>query len=209
MDSIFMDALVEDAAGEHLATCEPGCPTVVAGRLATALEFNTGPQITQHLDITADGPFSNLVTFSATAWIDPTSLTDEACVFSKPYLGGDANSWQLCINGGALEFFTFGAGGQMRLDTDPILSVDHLWHHVAIVYDGTTKSIWLDGAPLKTADAPHPTVDGHDVIIAGDVDMIATVPMVIAPFIGGLDDIRFYAYGLYPEEVAALAAGVE
>lgn len=201
MEEVDAANRVVDVAGGYDASCL-SCPMLAVGKVEGALAFNT-INATNRLEIEPAPPFSHLTEFSVAGWLEMTSLTDVACPWGKPYGGGNASSWQLCTANGQLEFITESTDGSSLVSGD-VFHADALWHHVAIVFDGTTKSIWFDGAPVGNAPASPPAIDDHRVEIGGDVDTISGAPMTRAPFQGALDDLQFFSYALGPDEIQHL-----
>lgn len=90
---------------------------------------------------------------------------------------------------------------------------DGMWHHVAVVYDGTDKLIYVDGAPDGTATNPH----GGDALgstnprwgIIGDGSE-ATSPNGSRNnlyYDGKLDDVALWDNVLTPTQIGDLASG--
>jgi len=205
MDQVEALGYTTDSIGNYDAICEPTCPGMVPGHVAGALEFNSTGQVDQHLQISAAVNGLEVVDqFSVVGWIQLTTLATEACPWSKPYSTGASDSWQLCINpSGAVSFITYSVGGSNQLSTaQGWVTLDGTFRHVAIVYDGVTKTIYWNGAIAVQGDGAVPLVDDNDVVIANDRDGTN----YLAPFNGALDELGFYTYALTPAEVAALAA---
>jgi hypothetical protein len=203
MDVISFDSTV-DSVGGYTAMCEPDCPTTVAGHIDNALELAGLVEGNQRLEIAAAAPFQIVDEFTLTGWVRVNTLANEACLWSKPYSSGAADTWQVCINpSGAISFFSYGPSGTDSLDSPPAyISFDGLFHHVAAVYDGVTKHLYWDGELAVERAAPLPLVDDDAIVIGNDRDS----GEYTAPLDGALDDVQFFAYALSPTEVAMVAA---
>lgn len=86
------------------------------------------------------------------------------------------------------------------------------WHHVAVVWDGSTASFYLDGAAYGTA-APGALATGSEIglTIGGDTRAggVLTETSTQTPnryLTGDLDDVRVYDEALDAPQIAALAA---
>lgn len=86
-----------------------------------------------------------------------------------------------------------GAGGYSYLST-PESYTDGQWHHVAAVYDGATRYIFIDGQQ-KISDAFAYTVpNGANWALGG-------YNGCNGGFNGKVDEIRVYSRGLTPAEI--------
>jgi hypothetical protein len=204
MDQIDGFDYTTDSSGNYQAICEPTCPGVVGGHRNNALQLNTAGTLDQRLQIAAVGGFQIVDEFSVVGWIRLTTLAVESCPWSKPYSSGAADSWQVCINpSGAVSFITYGVGGSNQISTAMgWATLDGVFHHVAIVYDGVMKTLYWDGEIAVRGEGAVPLVDDDDVVIGNDADGT----MYVAPFAGALDELGFYDYALTPAEVAGVAA---
>ena len=78
------------------------------------------------------------------------------------------------------------------------------WHHVALVYDGVRKSIYVDGVEdARTATTGQIAVSAYNLYIGANAQQAGRY------FHGELDDVRIYSRALLPEEVAGLAGRVQ
>ena len=95
-------------------------------------------------------------------------------------LAGYANNWKRLI-------VRDSAASRPDLDTESLY--DKRWHHLAVVWDGTTRTLYLDGAPQPAATAaatygtPFGTVrmgfrDSRDTncVWTGDIDEVRFLP---------------------------------
>lgn len=89
-----------------------------------------------------------------------------------------------------------------KVSTSPVNLYDGNWHHVVARYDGTTRSIWVDGV-LKGQDTP-----GSNTAQAMNFRIGAILhPYGDEYFNGTLDEVLIYNHALPDAEVQALAAG--
>lgn len=75
-----------------------------------------------------------------------------------------------------------------------------MWQHVALVWDGTTKTVYRDAVAIGSAPAARPIFDASPFVIGSDDEN--GVPKGF--FSGSLDDLRIYDRALGPAEIAAL-----
>jgi len=103
----------------------------------------------------------------------------------KPDLASTSTAWSgIIMRGGpnidTFAFYYHGSNQQLGFKTTgtapatwmPVAApglFDGQWHHVAAVYDGTVKTIYLDGEPIETVDSTGPieTSDGRLLLGAG------------------------------------------
>jgi hypothetical protein len=95
---------------------------------------------------------------SFSLWFKTTNTTTNAgkCIFSIPYSAG-GNGFDLYINNSTsfksfLKTTTF-----TTTTTNTITYGDGNWHHVAVVYDGSTHKIYFDTVDVTNTSAPTPS----------------------------------------------------
>lgn len=141
--------------------------------------------------------------YTLSAWIQPTDIT----ISNHGILGWGA--WGT-ING-VTAFRTQNEGGINGLrmywwnndlaGSAPSLA-DGRWHHVLTEFDGSTRSIYVDGALIASDNPPV-----HNAV-AADVNIGRTDGAEY--FVGSIDDVRIYNRALSASEVQALhAAGAQ
>lgn len=143
------DSMTHDLVQALPARCTQGqCPATVVGHSAGALDFD-GVDDMLRVDATSD--LSNPTGFTASAWVwlaaKPFSHS-AGCVVGKRVGSGGDNSWQLCVMGDYLVLYSSLPSDVISAGVMPIGE----WHHVAARWDGTTKSIWLDGVMRSSVD---------------------------------------------------------
>jgi hypothetical protein len=167
--------LTQDVGGFGLhGTCTL-CPSLEAGKVGNALRFNGGDQ---QVDVAPDARFDSR-TFSVAAWV---KLDVAPPIPGCPALKGAA--WQLCIDQTLHPTFgTAVASATLTLGA---------FHHVAIVYDGAMKRIYLDGTEVHAE--------------AGTVPADASELALGAELVGVADEIFIYG-GVLSASQRALLAG--
>jgi len=79
-------------------------------------------------------------TFSVSAWINATSLTNFDSIVTKTDAGFN-NGWSVYWNSNVIRF-VINAGANIATVA---FTETGVWHHVAVTYDGATMRIYLDG----------------------------------------------------------------
>jgi hypothetical protein len=195
------------------ATVPPGAtsgPVTVttSGGTSNGLAFVVGPAANNTLafDGTNDfviGPTGSPVPvgnspYTIEAWIKPTAMGYGGIVGWGDYgLPSQVNAFRIGPElGGALVNFWWGDDLTVAVG-----DISGQWHHVAATFDGTTRSIYLDGV-LRGSDTPT----GHNVPNAANLRIGSTTPPPTGSgelFSGSLDDLRIYDAGLTQAQVQA------
>lgn len=154
----------------------------------------------------ADSPALTLAgPFSFSVWVRPTDTPEQQGIIEKWDDGGAlgaVNGYFLRLN--SLEHVTwslFGAAGQIvsGMSGSPVDTAG-AWTHLALVYNGSTVTLYVNGAPDGSQPNSTPPGDG-----AGELHIGADYG--INAFNGNIDDVRIYDRELTLSEVQTLAAG--
>ena len=140
--------------------------------------------VTDHILSPADGSFSVL------AWIQ--GGTPGQVIVSQ-----DSGSDWLAINAESAGLMTAIAPPKSRKPVGPLVSeaaiTDGLWHRIALVWDGTSRSLYVDGT-LVAADE-----QGGLVPCTGGLNIGCGSDMSPSTFFTGLiDDVRIYNRAVGP-----------
>lgn len=76
------------------------------------------------------------------------------------------------------------------------------WAHVAVVYDGTTATLFHNGRQISSGAVPFSSGVSASIVIGATEK--STAGVFSWPFNGGLDDVRIYNYALDPAAIAQL-----
>lgn len=127
--------------------------------------------------------------FTIDLWINTTTTTNYAPMFLRQVGGWATGQYNLMINngdsGGKIAFWAadYSLGGQMLLSTTAVN--DGNWHHVAVVRNGTSWKLYIDGisessytGSVTIGDITAPIYIGLDTVYGG------------RNFDGYLDEIR-------------------
>ncbi len=182
-------------------TCTVGqCPTSVAGHIGGAVMFDGVADVVIL-------PTSNLITaapYTISIWMLATAGSGDDSLVSKAF--DDATNYDVANIGiiqgatGQLLYETSVAGGSYDILYSPT-DARGAWHHVAATWDGTDKTLYLDGNVVALLTATT-TTSIELVQVGADRDFGLTAH----PFTGALDDLRFYSRALTQTEVELLAA---
>jgi hypothetical protein len=202
MESLASGNAIDSTGHGHTGTCT-SCPLVVAGHSGSGFQFDG----TTRIDI-GDGGAFDTAAFTVAAWVEYTDLTYSSfeCPVGKVLDDTIYNSWELCYDESTQKWLydTVGAMpyefSELEPSTGPAIGT---WYHTAMVWDGSTKTLYIDGSAV--ASATGVVVDfavGQSLSFGADIDYAAQS----SPFVGVMDDLRIYSRALGSAEIAALAA---
>ena len=198
-----LDVDATDATGHgHDGACpvrNQACPAFAGGHFAGAADMTGGTMFEVPFAPELNTPSG----FTVSAWLSIAAApATRGCAITKGLGPAQFNSWALCVEPDRSVFFFTVAGTTTNDQFSAELLATDAFHHVAVRYDGITKSIFLDGANVGDS-LPFPGIsfDSSAVFIGEDVDNDAP----IAPFVGRVDDARLYNRALADSEIAALA----
>jgi uncharacterized protein len=205
MDELAAAAAIDATGDGHTATCAmlppPGgeCPTVIPGHIGNAFQFDGATQI---MRVASAADLDTTSGFTVAAWVQIAAApSSRACFVGKGLGSGIYNSWSACIEPAQTVFFYTVTGATQDYLFSGVTVPTASWHHVAIRWDGITKTISLDGADV-IADPAATDFDSEPIRIGSDIDNGS----FSAPYAGAIDDLRIYNRALAPPELAELAA---
>jgi len=195
--------IASDTVGGNDGTLE-GDPTWAAGWIAGALELDGD----DYVDCGNNDAYNVTEQVTLTAWIKPDAefnYPDWSGIIMRG--GPNIDTFAFYYNGPnqQLGFKTTGTTPAWMAIAAPGL-FDDQWHHVAAVYDGTRKPVYLDGEEIGSMDSTGmiETSDGRLLLGAGR-DMSPPTHYLV----GLIDDARIYDEALAQEEVQASMQGAE
>jgi hypothetical protein len=90
---------------------------------------------------------SNCITLEA--WINPTQLNDYQYFIDKRDSNSPSENYFLALwNNNSIRFELFGVNNNITYSTSEIFDVDQ-WYHIVATYDGTSKTIYINGTKDK------------------------------------------------------------
>ena len=128
--------------------------------------------------------------FTVSAWIKP-AVSANMSIFSKrntPYTQG----YDLTINASGKLVMSW-MNGSLRSITSNTTIPNNIWHNVAVIYNGTTARLYIDGVLDNTATLLPPIASTHSFLVA------AANGSGITPvnyFRGTIDEIRVWDVAL-------------
>ena len=197
MDQLAGQQLVDATGHGHDGTCAPPqCPTPDLGVRGGALRFDG----TQVLRAASAPDLEDLTAFTVSAWLQRDPTAAETCPLSKVLGPSSGDSWQLCvIPSGVTSFITTNGGAADFLRPTSSWPAGS-WHHIAMMWDGATKTIVFDGNAEATSTFTC-AFDTAELVVGGDVDDGQPTTL----FAGLIDDVRIYDRVLAPSELSDLA----
>jgi hypothetical protein len=151
-----------------------------------------------------DNSFNISASVSLAAWVQPDTgfaYPDWSGIIMRG--GPNLDTFAFYYNGNTenLGFKTTGTTGSTWMATPAPGLLDGEWHHVAAVYNGASKMIYMDAQEVISANSTGPieTSDGNLLLGAGrDLDPPTHY------LAGKLDDARIYTRDLSVEEIELL-----
>ncbi len=192
---------VEDLTGDgHTATIA-GAEWTEHGRYGGAMEFDPGKEAVVKIPDSPELDFSE--EFTLEAWVRPGSAYEELVPAISKAAGEGEESY-----GPAYGLYAAGAeydhpmvairpvaGPKNYVQAAQALAA-HAWSHVAMVYDGSSMHIYVDGEEVNDTPSEYPAITGGDLEIGG-------VGPLGEYFDGRIDEVRIYNRDLNGAEVAA------
>ncbi|HSH04557.1 MAG TPA: LamG-like jellyroll fold domain-containing protein, partial [Anaerolineae bacterium] len=183
----------DDSGHYRFASCiNPRCPTTTNSKVGSGVTFDG---VDDYLFVDrVDYLPTNDEQFTYAAWVKPNSMGNYG-IIGYGNLNGTVNNLYLTPTGLGHRYGTHS----WHLPT-PDLS--NQWHHIAVTFDGTQRTFYLDGVPLGTTTA------GSGVTIPtrlhlGAINGNGAPPIYF--FNGQLDEINILPRALNFYEIQALA----
>lgn len=194
--------VVDRSAAAHDAAIRDDARVVrVTGApLGGALRFDGSPAPSAAPEglVAAPGPFAATGAFSAAAWFRADAFSAYAPILSRT---SDADAWPdgfvlYVTESGAIgaNLGPFDAASQL-LSEIPVGTNE--WHHAALVSDGETAILYLDGTMVASAETIPADTEGP--LVVGSLS-----GSLVRPWAGDIADVRLYADALSPDEVLSL-----
>jgi hypothetical protein len=193
------NSILFDVSGlGHHAKCSTGmCFTRVAGAIGQAMQLDGKGWLE-----VPEAPWHHLAAFTYAIWILRPGTLMGNTVLSKPQPAGVGATVELAVFENGTWFCTDADPGPAGEDCIYSTAViPPVWTHVALVWDGTLKTLYIDGVSVGTA-SPLTTVDGGLGLFIG----VDYENMTFGPgFDGALDELRIYDRALDAAAIRELA----
>lgn len=135
--------------------------------------------------------------YTISAWFNSEEMPSDRGFVGWGNFGSvnQVNAWRLRNNGGNTSFRHYWWGNDLDYDTPTQLSIG-VWYHGLVTFDGTTRSMWINGE-FVGSDTPV----GHNVPYATNLRVGVTAQSLNEWFYGKLSQIIIYNRGVTSEEV--------
>ena len=182
-----------DSAGGHSAGCTD-CPTSAMGKHGQGFHFN-GNDL--HVDYAAD--VAPGTAFTAGVWFILDALPPgQGVVWAKPRDTNGFDTFTMFVdNTGIVTFDCDDFGGIGYGFNGGAMVALHEWHHIALTYDGTTLTGYLDGSQVASSPATCDSMPFQFELGSENNGLFMT---------GTVDDAVFYTRVLAAAEIMQLAA---
>ena len=162
-------------------------------------------------DMLTGSPFPAIPTgnddYSISAWVKTTTDGPRGIVGWGDYsANNDTNAFRL---GDTDKLNNYWWGSPSLELVSPVNLLDDNWHHVATTYDGTTRTLWVDGASIGM-DTPG---SGENTFTPNSQPTNFSIGRTCPPCGGGeffnglLDDVAIFDYALNVDDITALHTG--
>jgi hypothetical protein len=142
--------------------------------------------------------------FTLAFFIKTTSPVSQAIWGKRPVCNA-ASFWDFRMTGNLwgveLDGDEFGTDDTGVLGA-PIIA-DGSWHHVALVRDGTSNTIYVDGANPSTAISPHPVQLSNAVPMRAGMSACTGIDGT-NPYDGDLDELMIFDQALSQQQINAV-----
>ena len=196
-DSDNSGLVTDDSGNGNTGLCTVGgtCPafTGIDGRPPGAYDFAGNGN---YIDISNEGQFDFTSNFSVTLWMKADNLGNTWAQL----IGKGDSAWSLdrAQNSGQLQFTTWAPGFDELVGQSNVQ--DGEWHHIAIVYDGSSKRLYVDGQ-IDAQKAYSQTLRTNNI----NVRLGYNTEYTSGQYSGLLDDVRIFKRALTPQEILTIA----
>jgi hypothetical protein len=190
-----------DSSGNRLNGTLRSSPVWTSGKRRGALSFNGQ---SDYVEIRKDPKLYVQGPFTVAAWVNPELLPKSEWgmyVVSDYSLDGGHCSFSLRVmSSGAVQFFWQTDPEERAIAMSAGRLAPGTWTHIAGVWDGKARTVYLNGVADGTNRDPQPRPD-----IGGNIAIGRPGSCGILYFSGRIDDVRLYSRALSSAEVRALA----
>jgi len=131
--------------------------------------------------------------FSIETWVKPNVINNNTkSILSKRDANDLTTGYDLSLVNNTI---SFNANGY-SISANGITS--GRWYHIAVTYDGTDYTLYVDGIQRSTSAGPSPTANSHDMLLGA---MNVTNSTAINHFNGWMDEIRFWNTALTTDQI--------
>jgi hypothetical protein len=193
-------AKAADSSSNHFSGTLRGNPVWTSGKRRGALSFDGQKD---YVEIPKNPKFYLPGPFTVAAWVNVGTLPRSEWgmyLFADYSSDGGRSTFALRIMGtGAAQFFWQTEDAEPAVAASSGRLVPGTWAHVAGVWDGTTRMLYVNGVLDGTTKSPQPRPD-----IGGHVSIGRPGAYNGLYFSGRLDDVRIYSRALSSPEIRTL-----
>jgi hypothetical protein len=193
--------LAADASGNGLTGTLWNGPAWSTGRKGGALSLNG---INQYVEMGNTPKLAPSGPFTIAAWVNPAAVDGKIRYVLADYNEqGDHSSFALRIeaSGQASFFWENPSGIEPRAFSRSVLKTG-TWVHLAGVWDGSTRKMYVNGVSEGTESATQPRPSGLSMVAIGRPGAFNGLY-----FSGDIEDVRLYSRALSDAELSVLARG--
>ena len=189
----------DEAGGATLFDASPAGHPATLREGASRSSFSCKAGTCLYLDGTDDyasGNFSGSFSrFTVSGWAHLTGSRNSGSMFSAYFGGGGVLYGRFLASSRKISFFTLPSDGSADELTSETKIPLNEWHHLAYVYDGSFKRIYLDGQEIGSRLLSGAVFSFDNFEIGRSEKMSGKV------FEGYLDVVRFYGRALSADEI--------
>jgi len=190
---------VLDSAGTHVTSCpsQTTCPMPVAGQVGGGyLFYNTRITVSPATDLSPGTGYTLALWVRVDQAPDPA--LGNAIIAAKNLSDLDA-SYALSVSPNLVPQFYSSSEASQNLDGNGILPVG-AFHHLAAVWNGNSKTIFLDAAQVGSGPAAQMPNNANLGMTIGQRQSV-NMPLT---FFGVVDDVQLFDRALSQAEIAAI-----
>jgi hypothetical protein len=193
--------LAADASGNGLVGSLRNGPAWSTGRKGGALSFNG---INQYVELGNAPKLTPAGPFTVAAWVNPAAVGGKHRYILADYVErGDQSSFALSIEpSGQAAFFWENPSGIEPKALSRSIPKAGTWVHLAGVWDGSARKVYVNGVLEGTETASQPRPSGVSMVAIGRPGAFNGLY-----FSGDIEDVRLYSRALSDAELSVLALG--
>ncbi len=186
--------LSDSSTAGNSGSCSANCPTYssTGGRLGSGAYDFSG--LGNWIQLPNEAQFDFSSNFTASFWMKTSAFVNAW----EPFIAKGDSAWTIERNntGNSVQFTTF-APGASSLASNAALN-NNQWHHVAVVYNGSTKNVYVDGVLSASASYSAVLNKNNFAVRLGQNEEYPA-----ADYGGWLDDVRIYSRALTLSEIVS------
>ncbi|WP_223154786.1 HYR domain-containing protein, partial [Aestuariibaculum sediminum] len=172
------------------------CPTVNFDGVNDYVTFKNNYNVNQ---INASN-LSNL-DFSLEVWVKPNSISGTQTIYSRKDANNNTNGYALSLVNGQVRFNWYNSGGNGSVTTGSHNIGTDRWYHLAVVFDGSNYTLYVDGIELDSSGGSAPDNTSNNIeAILGAMDQ-APPSNPTNYFHGWMDEFKIWNMALSPEHI--------